>query len=103
MKKLLLLVAPVVLSASLYAGSMTGWISDAACSSGNAGSEQAKRDCAKRCLDAGEAAVFVDDKDQKVYKLANAPKAKTMLEKKVVISGDIKGDLIQVSSIEYAK
>lgn len=82
---------------------MTGWISDAACSSGNAGPEQAKRDCAKKCIDGGEAAVFVDDKDQKVYKLTNAPKAKTMLAKKVTVSGNVSGDTIEVSSLEYAK
>jgi len=79
---------------------MTGWISDAMCTTGNAGSSQAQRDCAKRCLEGGEAAVFVSDADQKVYKLANAPQAKDHLKTKVRVTGAVDGDTLKVSKLE---
>ena len=98
-KKLLVFLLPLCLSA----GTLTGWISDASCSSGNAGPEAAKRDCAKRCIEGGSDPVFIADKDQKVYKLVNGAKAKTLLEKKVTIAGAVKGDTIEVTAIDYAK
>ena len=103
MKTFAFISSALLLAGTLMAGSMTGWISDAACSSGNAGAEAAKRDCAKRCIEGGEAPVFVDDKDSKVYKLVNAPSAKALLERKVVVSGNVKGDTIEVTSIDYVK
>jgi hypothetical protein len=79
---------------------MTGWISDATCTTGNAGATQAQRDCTKRCLEGGEAAVFVSDGDQKVYKLANAPQAKDHLKTKVRITGAVDGETLKVSKLE---
>ena len=79
---------------------MTGWISDSACGTSNAGAAQAQRDCAKRCLDSGENAVFVSDGDQKVYKLTGAPDAKDHVKTKVRVSGTIDGDTLKVSKLE---
>ena len=79
---------------------MTGWISDEACSSGNASASQAQRDCAKRCLEGGVKAVFVSDGDQKVYKLMNAPQAKEHLKTKVRVTGSVEGDTLKVTKLE---
>lgn len=101
MKKMFLIV---LLAAGLALGAteatVTGWISDAACTTGNAGSSQAQRDCTKRCLDGGEAAVLVADGDQKVYKLLNAPQAKDHLKTRVRITGAVEGDTLKVSKLE---
>ncbi len=102
MKKMLLTVLlPLAMSAGNV--TMTGWISDAACGSGNAGSASAKRDCAKRCIESGEAPVFVDEKDQKVYKVSDAAKAKAHLAGKVKVTGSIKGDVFTLAAIEDVK
>lgn len=104
MKKTIL---SLLLPAAMFAGNMTmtGWISDAACSSGNASSAAAKRDCAKRCIESGEAAVFVDDKEQKVYKVSDQgqKKAKAHLAGKVKVTGTLKGDVFELASIEDVK
>lgn len=102
MKKMIL---ALVLPASMFAGNvtMTGWISDAACSSGNASSAPAKRDCAKRCIESGEAPVFVDDKEQKVYKVSDPAKAKAHLAGKVKVTGTVKGDMFEIASISDVK
>ena len=102
MKKIVMSVlVPMVLSAGNV--TMTGWISDAACGSGNAGSAQAKRECAKRCIESGEAPVFVDEKEQKVYKVSDVAKAKAHLAGKVKVTGTVKGDVFTVASIEDVK
>lgn len=102
-KTLLTLLLPAAMTAFAGNMTMTGWISDAACSSGNASSAAAKRDCAKRCIESGEAAVFVDDKEQKVYKVSDQKKAKAHLAGKVKVTGTLKGDVFELASIEDVK
>ena len=98
-KTLLMILLPAGLALAADT-TVTGWISDSACTTGNAGASQAQRDCTKRCLDGGEAAVLVADKDQRVYKLANAPQAKEHLKTKVRITGSVEGDTLKVSKLE---
>ena len=100
MKKRFLMVLMPVGLAMAGESTITGWISDSACTTSNAGSSQAQRDCTKRCLEGGEAAVLVADGDQKVYKLANAAQAKEHLKSKVRITGSVEGDTLKVSKIE---
>jgi hypothetical protein len=102
MKNTLLVVLSFGLAMAGESKTMTGWISDATCGAGNAGAAQAQRDCAKRCLGEGEAAVFVSDGDQKVYKLANAPQAKEHLKTKVRVTGTVEGETLKVSKLEDA-
>jgi hypothetical protein len=92
-----------ILAASLAsAGTMVGWISDASCGAGNGNGEAASRDCAKRCINGGAAAVFVSEADQKVYKLDGTVDAKKHVDYKVKVTGDVKGDTIKVSEIKKA-
>ena len=100
MKKTFLMVLMPVGLAMAGESTITGWISDSACTTGNAGASQAQRDCAKRCLEGGEAAVLVADGDQKVYKLVNAPQAKEHLKTKVRVTGSVEGDTLKVSKLE---
>ena len=100
MKKTLLMVLMPLGLAVAGETTVTGWISDSTCTTGNAGASQAQRDCAKRCLEGGEAAVLVADGDQKVYKLVNAPQAKEHLKTKVRVTGSIEGDTLKVSKLE---
>ena len=104
MKKIALciLVGLSTITVNAAESTLTGWISDSACTTGNAGSSQAQRDCAKRCLEGGEAAVLVADGDQKVYKLANAPQAKDHLKTKVRVTGTLEGDTLKVTKLEDA-
>ena len=81
---------------------MVGWISDASCGASNANGDAASRDCAKRCIIGGAAAVFVSEADQKVYKLEGSADAKKHLDHKVTVVGDVKGDTIKVTEIKKA-
>lgn len=100
MKKTFLMVLMPVGLAIASETTVTGWISDSACTTGNARGSQAQRDCAKRCLEGGEAAVLVADGDQKVYKLVNAPGAKAHLKSRVRVTGSVEGDSLKVSKLE---
>lgn len=98
-----ILFSTFLLGSLLHAGDFVGWVSDSSCGAANASAEKGSRDCAKACLKGGSSAVLVTDKDQKVYKLSNAAKAATLLDKKVKVSGTLKGDTIEVTSIGYAE
>jgi hypothetical protein len=96
-----LLVATLFLGTALCAEEMTGWISDSACGAANANASKSSRDCALQCIKGGSKAVFVSDKGQTVYQLSDAAKGAKFIDKKVKISGNVKGDTIEVKSIAY--
>lgn len=96
-----MLFSTLLLGSLLQAEEMTGWISDAACGASNANGTSASRECANNCIKGGSKAVFVSDKDQKVYQVSDAAKAAKFLDKKVKVSGTVKGDTIQLASIAY--
>lgn len=83
------------------AAEMTGWISDASCGSGNAGSDKAQRECAERCIKGGADAVFVS-KDGKVFKISASgqPKAKAHIKGAVKVTGEVKGDTLDLKDIK---
>ncbi|MFN0100780.1 MAG: hypothetical protein ACKV2U_01690 [Bryobacteraceae bacterium] len=87
------------LAAMAPAAEFKGWISDASCGAGNAGSTQAARDCAERCIKSGAAPVFVTEKEQNVYKVTNADLAKQHLKGKVQVTGELKGDTLHIAKI----
>ena len=87
------------LAAAAFSADFKGWISDASCGAGNAGSNQAARECAERCIKGGAAPVFVTEKEQNVYKVNNADLAKAHLKGKVMITGEVKGDTIHIAKI----
>jgi hypothetical protein len=82
------------------AGSWTGWISDDACGAKGAKAEHAK--CTTKCLEKGAKLVFVTSADHKVFKLDKQDVAKANIGHEVVVKGEVKGDAIEVASIEAA-
>ncbi len=94
-----LLLSALMLSTAA-AAEMTGWISDSACGKANASSKASARECAQRCIREGASPVFVSEKDQKVYKVQDAALAKQHLKGKVMVSGTLHGDVLQIAKIE---
>ena len=82
-----------------FSAEMTGWISDASCGAGNGNGSESARECAKRCIKDGAAPVFVTEKEGKVYRLANSDMAKTHLDSKVKITGDVKDGKLSIAKI----
>lgn len=91
--------AALALAGIVPAADFKGWISDSSCGAGNAGSNQAARECAERCIKGGAAPVFVTEKEQNVYKVANADLAKQHLKGKVQVTGELKGDTLHIAKI----
>ena len=79
----------------------TGEIGDKMCGAKHTMGCSAK-DCTLECVKAGSKFVLVDDKG-KVYDLSDQDKPKDFAGAKVNVTGTLKGDEIEVSSIEAAK
>ncbi len=79
----------------------TGSISDKMCGAKHMMGGSAK-DCTIECVKAGSKFVLVDDSG-KVYDLSDQEKPKAFAGAKVKVMGSLKGDEIEVSSIEAAK
>jgi hypothetical protein len=90
-----------LLAPSLYAADWTGWITDAGCGAKGANAEH--KGCAMKCAGKGQALVFYNKADQKLYKLDKQDLAKEHLGHEVTVSGEADGDAIKVSSIAEAK
>ena len=100
-------IAKLALAASLAlpvtAAEMTGWIVDAWCGASNANGSDASRACTKDCIKKGSDTAFVDDKSQKVYKIANKDKVAAHMDHKVKIAGAISGENLTVEQVTAAK
>jgi hypothetical protein len=83
----------------------TGTISDAMCAGAHGdkgGTPQKDHDCSVSCAKkAGGSYVFVNDKDKKVYKIANQTfkDVEVHAGHKVELTGELKGDSITVTKI----
>lgn len=97
MKRLLtLLVLTLTVTALCFAGSVTGYVTDAKCAkAGKAG--EAHAGCAKGCIGGGEAAVVVTA-DGKVYEVADQAKIKDHAGAKVTVEGKVEG--MKITSID---
>ena len=82
---------------SAFAADYNGYIVDKMCSGNKAmwGNEA----CVKKCVNGGSPIVFVTE-DGKVYAVADQSKVKDYFGKKVTVSGNMKGDSIDISSIK---
>lgn len=88
---------------SAFAGEMTGYISDASCGARNANNSAASAECARACVKGGADPVFVSDKDQKVYKIADKQKVMAHVGHHVVLNGSVAGDIVTVASLKTAE
>ena len=106
MKKILLVVLSVAFMASVSmakgpkAQKIAGFINDAKCAS-KAGDAHA--DCAKKCLEGGEKAVLVTDKDHKVLAIDNADAVKGHEGHHVTVTGVVTGESIHVNKVAMGK
>jgi len=97
MKKMLAVLAlAAMMSTFTFAaekGSWTGKVSDAKCG--------AKVDaaCAKKCVDAGEPVVFVNDKDGSVLSVANQDALKEHAGHHVKVDGSVDGNKLTVDKV----
>jgi hypothetical protein len=97
----LVAVLALLLVPALQAATWTGWITDAACAAKGAKAEH--KACALKCAGKGEALVFYNNADQKIYTLDKQDEAKAHLGAEVEVTGDLDGDSIKVTSIAETK
>ncbi len=104
MKKLVLILVCLVLASAAFAGdksksmSMTGVITDKACSGDKA--KAANAECAKKCIERDKAAVFVSDKDGKVTPIHNVEAIAGHEGHHVKITGSMMGDSLHVDKVD---
>jgi len=67
-----------------------GWISDSKC--GVKGAAPGHEACGKKCLAAGEHAVFVNEHNKKVYTVDNEDAVKEMIGHRVAVRGTVDAD-----------
>ena len=99
MKRLLALLTLVAALSSLtmaktMKGSWTGWISDAKCGA------KVDPDCAKKCVEGGQMAVFVTDDKKDVLQIHNQEAVKGHAGHHVKLTGSIDKGSIHVDKIE---
>ena len=81
---------------------MSGWVTDAKCASAK-GTMADHAACAKKCIEGGEKAVFVTDKDKKVLAIDNQDAVKGHEGHHVNVSGKVTGDSIHIDKLTMAK
>lgn len=79
---------------------MTGWVVDEKCGTKVANEHGAA--CAKRCVEAGQPVVFVEDKDQTVLKVSNQDSLKSHAGEHVSVSGSVENGTLKVDKVEKA-
>jgi hypothetical protein len=107
MKKLLSLSVTCLLIAGLSLAApkektFTGEISDSMCGAKHMMGGSAK-DCTEKCVSGGSKYVLADTASNKIYQLSDQEKPKAFSGEKVKVTGTLKGDTIEISSIEAAK
>jgi hypothetical protein len=105
MKKIALTLLAVAFLASMSLAKdnkLSGWVSDAKCASAK-GTMADHAACAKKCVEGGEKAVFVTDKDKKVLAIDNQDAVKGHEGHHVTVSGKVTGDSIHIDKLTMAK
>jgi len=72
----------------------TGYVSDAKCGT------KLDAACTKKCLEAGEKMVFVNDGDKSVVPVANPEKLKDHVGQHLLIEGRINNNMLTVSNVK---
>jgi hypothetical protein len=80
-----------------------GSISDSMCGLKHMMPGQSDKDCTLECVKAGSKFVLADTAKNKVYQLSDQQKPRAFAGEKVRVTGTLRGDTIQVSSIVGAK
>ncbi|HEY4008895.1 MAG TPA: hypothetical protein VGM11_02005 [Acidobacteriaceae bacterium] len=86
-------------SASAFAESFTGWVSDAMCAKNpDKVSNASHADCAKKCIEGGSPAVLVVN--GKVYPVSNPDALKSYAGEKVTVDGTLHDGTLTVKSVK---
>jgi len=80
------------------ADSMTGWVTDQKCGAKGANAKGA--DCAKRCIQGGQPAVFVSDQDKTVISIDDQDKVKEFAGEHVKVTGTVADNKLHVETVE---
>jgi hypothetical protein len=99
MKRLLIasVFALALIASSAFAEELTGVFTCSKCKHTDA----SKASCAKDCIKAGVAPIFVTD-DGKTYKIANPDKVGDTIQAKVVVTGSVDNDTLTIESVKTA-
>jgi hypothetical protein len=106
MKRALAFVSVVLLSAPISAlaadSTINGWISDAMCGAKHTGTGAA---CVKKCIEGGEAPVFVDEAKKEVWTIDNPDAVKAFYGDHVTVTAtaDASKKSVHIASIAEAK
>jgi hypothetical protein len=96
LKRIAFVLVLSLFAVTSFAAEMTGYISDSKC--GAKGEKDEHADCAVKCVKGGAAPVFVSA--GKVYKIDDVAKVQDHVGHKVTITGEVKGDTIQVQEVK---
>ena len=106
MKRVAALITVVLAFAPLSAmaadTTINGWISDAMCGAKHAGTGAA---CVKKCIDGGEAPVFVDEAKKEVWTIDNPDAVKSYYGSHVTViaTADASKKSVHIDTIAAAK
>ena len=106
MKRVAALLTAVLVFAPLSAmaadTTINGWVSDAMCGAKHAGSGAA---CVKKCIEGGEAPVFVDEAKKQVWAIDNPDAVKGFYGDHVTVTATVDADKksVHIASIADAK
>ena len=87
------------MASAAFAGQWTGWVTDSKCAHMGDFTGPEHVECVKN----GQAVVFVNDADKKVFTVTNPDIVRSMIGQKVTINGTLKGDSIEAESIVKAR
>lgn len=81
---------------------IAGYVTDAKCAKAAKGGEDHAA-CSKKCVEGGEAAVLVTDKDKKVLAIDNQDAIKGHEGHHVTVTGVVTGDSVHITKVDMAK
>ena len=105
MKKIALTLLAVAFLASMSLAKdnkISGWVTDSKCASAK-GTMADHAACSKKCIEGGEKAVFVSDKDKKVLAIDNQDAVKGHEGHHVNVTGKVTGDSIHIDKLSMAE
>jgi hypothetical protein len=88
-------------SATAFADTWSGTISDANCAAKHADASEKSMACAKSCVKRGAAPVFVTG--DKVLKIGNPDAVMAHVGQKVEVTGSVSGDTVTVDKVADSK
>jgi hypothetical protein len=84
---------------SMFAGEWKGTISDSKCGAAHADGSEKSMKCSQACVKSGKAEPVLVSGD-KVYKFSDATQVTEHVGHKVIVNGNMKDDVITVTSVK---